>query len=620
MKKVLLPTILLVLAYGFWISPDFKEISAGVAIFLFGMLALEEGFKAFTGGLLERLLRTTTDKVWKSLTFGIVSTTLMQSSSLVSVITISFLGAGLIGLAAGIGIIFGANLGTTTGAWLIAGFGLKVKISAYAMPMLVFGIVLIFQKSRSLKGVGYILAGLGFLFLGIHHMKEGFEAFRDTIDLTAFAVSGYTGVFLFTLLGVAATVIMQSSHATLVIIITALAAGQVTYENALALAIGANIGTTITAILGAMSSNVQGKRLAGAHLIFNVTTAAIAIAFIHQIGQVVNLISGWVGIADDDYTLKLAVFHSVFNTIGILVMLPFISHLVALLTRTMPEKAVAAAVPMYLNDSVIELPDTAIEAVRKETVRLYDNAFRIIAHGLNLHRREILSEEDFRDVVKRSRKPITIDLEEEYETNVKGLYSEIVNFISRAQVVMTEEQADVLFKLRAAGRDIVEAIKDTKHMHKNLARYTAADNPDIRAEYNKIRIQLGEVLRLLNDAREHVDDPSVTLSFDSLRVEMEEQDSTRNGKLESLIRDKKITPAMATSLMNDATYAYDVAKNLLQLGQVLFAPVDQAMQQAEQEILLNEEEIEAIRAALHEGQSPSLKDVANENIKAAEKN
>jgi len=158
-RKIFLPTILIVLAYGFWISPDFKEISSGVAIFLFGMLFLEEGFKAFTGGLLERILAKTTDKLWKSLSFGVISTTFMQSSSLVSVITISFLSAGLISLAAGIGIVFGANLGTTTGAWLIAGFGLKVKISAYAMPMLVFGIILVFQKSIHLKGIGYILAG-----------------------------------------------------------------------------------------------------------------------------------------------------------------------------------------------------------------------------------------------------------------------------------------------------------------------------------------------------------------------------------------------------------------------------------------------------------------------------
>ena len=128
LKKVILPTIFLILAYGFWVSPDFKEIAAGVAIFLFGMLFLEEGFRAFTGGVLERLLKNSTDKLWKSLSFGIVTTTIMQSSSLVSVITISFISAGLITLVAGIGIIFGANIGTTTGAWLIAGFGLKAAI------------------------------------------------------------------------------------------------------------------------------------------------------------------------------------------------------------------------------------------------------------------------------------------------------------------------------------------------------------------------------------------------------------------------------------------------------------------------------------------------------------
>ena len=282
LRRILLPTIFVTLAYGFWVSPDFKEIAAGVAIFLFGMLFLEEGFKAFTGGVLEGLLRHTTDRLWKSLSFGVVSTTIMQSSSLVSVITISFLGAGLIGLGEGIGIVFGANLGTTTGAWLVAGLGLKVKISAYAMPMLVFGIILVFQKNAAAKGVGYVLAGLGFLFLGIHHMKEGFEAFRDSIDLAAYAIPGIKGLIVFSLIGVAATVIMQSSHATLVLIITALAAHQITYENALALAIGANVGTTITAILGAMSSNVEGKRLAGAHLIFNVVTGVIAIVFIQQ--------------------------------------------------------------------------------------------------------------------------------------------------------------------------------------------------------------------------------------------------------------------------------------------------------------------------------------------------
>ncbi len=593
-QKILLPTIFFFLAYGFWISPNFKEISAGVAIFLFGMLFLEGGFKAFTGGLLERLLRKTTDSTWKALSFGVVSTTIMQSSSLVSVITISFLSAGLISLAAGIGIIFGANLGTTTGAWLIAGLGMKVKISAYAMPMLAFGIILVFQKSKNLKGIGYILAGLGFLFLGIHHMKEGFEAFRHTIDLTAYAVAGYPGIFLFALIGIFATVVMQSSHATLVIIITALAAQQITYENALALAIGANVGTTITAIIGSMSSNIQGKRLAGAHLIFNMATGLIAILFIYQIAKGVDWISSSVGIADDDYTLKLAVFHSVFNTIGILVMLPLITSLVNFLMRTMPEKELSVAAPKYLNEASIELADTAIEAVRMETLHLYDNAFAIISHGLSLHRHDILSDKDMDKVITTSNNIIPIDIDAEYETSVKGLYNEIIKFISRAQTSMEADQADELFALRAAGRDIVEAIKDTKHIQKNMSKYIASDNEYIRAEYNKIRIYLGSVMRRLEDIQHKGNDSISILSLDTIKLEMKENDTTANGMVETLIRDGQITSLMATSLMNDTFYAYDVTKNLLQMGEVLFATGDQSMKAAERIIALNEDDIDEV--------------------------
>nr|MBC8157784.1 Na/Pi symporter [Alphaproteobacteria bacterium] len=155
LRRIILPVMLAVLAWGFWVSPEFKEIAAGVAIFLFGMMALEQGFKAFSGGVLEKLLNASTDRVWKSQAFGFISTAIMQSSSLVSVITISFLSAGLIALPAGIGIIFGANIGTTTGAWLVAGLGLKVEISVYALPLIVFCGGLGFQEAKNLKGLGY---------------------------------------------------------------------------------------------------------------------------------------------------------------------------------------------------------------------------------------------------------------------------------------------------------------------------------------------------------------------------------------------------------------------------------------------------------------------------------
>ncbi|WP_028303351.1 Na/Pi cotransporter family protein [Oceanospirillum maris] len=593
MRKIILPTILAVLGYGFWLSPDFKVITAGVAIFLFGMLALEEGFKAFTGGLLEKLLKRTTNKLWKSLSFGVVSTTLMQSSSLVSVITISFLSAGLISLTAGVGIIFGANLGTTTGAWLVAGLGLKVKISAYAMPMLVFGILLIFQKSKELKGIGYVLAGLGFLFLGIHYMKEGFEAFKDTIDLTAYAVEGYAGVFLFTLIGLFATVVMQSSHATLVLIITALSAQQITYENALALAIGANVGTTITAIIGSLSANFEGRRLAIAHLIFNATTGFVAILFIYQLTAAVDSVSAMIGIANDNYTLKLAVFHTIFNSIGVALMLPVIPAMVRFLQRVIrDDKASETSMPRYLNQAATGLPETTLAAVRQETLHLYDNAVGIIAGGLSLKLDDIHGSQPLEEVIFNSRNVIPTNIDQQYQDSVKSLYAAIVDFSSDYQGAMSSSQVEELFRLRAAGRDIVEAIKDTKHLQKNLSRYFLAENPYIQHEYNTIRMRLASVLRELHKVRNKKgNDSTIILSLDRLRLDMEEYDQNLNQSLSSLIRQKLINGPMSVSLMNDSGYASDVTRKLVMMGGTLFSHSDLTVKNIEQSLSLDDEEL-----------------------------
>ena len=591
LRKILLPTIFLILGYGFWVSPDFKVIAAGVAIFLFGMLSLEEGFKAFTGGILERILQRTTNRLWKSLSFGVLTTTVMQSSSLVSVITISFLSAGLIDLASGIGIIFGANLGTTTGAWLVAGLGLKVKISAYAMPMLVFGVILVFQKSRSLKGAGYILAGLGFLFLGIHYMKEGFEAFKEAIDLAAYAMPGLRGLLVYALLGVAATVVMQSSHATLVLIITALAAQQITYENALALAIGANVGTTITAILGAMSSNVQGRRLAGAHLVFNVFTGLVAIVFIQQFLQAVNATSGWMGIAEDDYTLKLAVFHTLFNLTGVVLMLPLTGKLVSVLERVMRGRERQVDEPLYLNDAAMELPESAMQAIRNEMRHLLKNAFALIEEALSLKGAALDANQDLQAIIRRIPRVSKIDIETRYDHHIKGLYSAITAYISRVQASASEHYGEELYELRRASLNIVEAVKDIKHLQKNMVSFTASPNREIQAQYNRLRLQLARVLREMAQLAEQETEGTPQLSLDAVKLTIEEDDIIANGELDRLIRDNAITAEMATSLMNDSAYAYDVADHLIQMGRVLFTPSGQTSENVERELLLNEEEM-----------------------------
>ena len=603
-RRLVLPVIIGLLAYGFWLSSTFKDIAAGVAIFLFGILCMEEGFRAFTGGTLERVLRASTDKTWKSMAFGILTTTITQSSSLVSVITISFLSAGLIGLAEGIGIIFGANLGTTTGAWIVAGFGLKVNLSAYALPMLVFGVLMIFQQHHPLKGFGWILSGLGFLFLGIHYMKEGFAGFADHLDLTRYAVPGLAGLLLYSLFGMLATVVMQSSHATLVLIITALGAGQITYENALALAIGANVGTTVTAVLGALGASVDGKRLAGAHLIFNVGTGLVALFLINGYERAVDLVSESVGIPADDYTLKLAVFHTLFNSAGIISFTPLIGRMVMLLTRVIKGEKSMRDVPRYLNDASLGFPEVALTALRRETQHLFNNAFSIIAHGVNLRRAEISSQMNLADLLEPRGEIIEVDIDQQYELMVKDIYSANMVFYTRSAAKMPEDKAKKMQGLWQANLDIVAAIKATKHLRKNLVRYTRSNNPYIRKEYNRFRVRIGELLRDLTVLREENTDAVLLLSLDAIKVEIADHYRFSHKVVDGLIRDGAISAQMATSLMNDSLYVNEIMVRLLSMAGGLAASAT-AVDEQMPDLSLSADEVEQVVDQIHGKHSPA---------------
>ncbi len=591
-KKLLLPIILLLLTVGFWISTDFREIAAGVAIFLFGMLMLEDGFKLFSGGFLESMLERATSSVARSLSFGIVSTTIMQSSSLVSVITISFLSAGLISLVAGVGIIFGANIGTTTGAWLVAGFGLKVNISAYALPMLAIAIVLVFQKNKYLRGARFVLAGLGFLFLGIHHMKEGFETFKDQFDLSRFALTGLLGLLVYTMVGAAATVVMQSSHATMTLIITALAAGQISYENALALAIGANIGTTITAIIGALSANVQGKRLALAHLIFNVVTAGVALILIGPISMAVDVISAGVGIPDTDYALKLAVFHTIFNVLGVAIMLPLLNRLIGFLERTLPQAEEDLSKPRYLSEAVDEFPQTIEFAMRREVKHLYDNAVELIVHGLNLHRHDIFAAKDIAATVAGSRQPVEFDIDERYESRVKTLYSAIVEFATRVGAKdIPAGTVDNIYSLRDVAAQIVRAVKSVKHLRRNVTRYTERPQGAATEIYDQLRTEIARILVEIRrlELADPEDRSSLWLDQERLQVESDAQDT--NEIIDKLIRSNEIDAAIATSFLNDSQYAYSAMRDLLGAARSYYIETDDATAEVERILAREDEEL-----------------------------
>ena len=571
-RRAVLPAALLALAYALWVGADYIEIAAGVALFLFGMTCLEEGFKTFTGGALENILRRSTNRLWKSLLFGAGSTTVMQSSTLVSLITISFVSAQMITLAAGIGVIMGANIGTTTGAWLIAGLGLQVNISSYAMPMLVFGVVLTMQRSQAVKGAGYLLLGAGFLFLGIHYMKEGFDAFQGNIDLAAYSVSGYLGVLLFVMIGVLLTVVMQSSHATLLIIITALAASQVTYDNALAMAIGANLGSAITTALGGLAANLGGRRLAAGHVIFNLVTASVAVIFISQLAWLVEVLAGGIGIGQDDYLLKLALFHTVFNTLGVLLLAPFIKQLEAVLMKWIVQKPTSSEQPLYLYPEALETSQTAVSAVRSEVLHLMDNAFGLLSQGLSLNQDIIEGEASLEQAVKNTQKLQPLNIDQAYEEKIKSLHSEIVAFIAHARGhELTPGATAELYALRQASRNVVEAVKGMKHLHKNLSQHGLSQQSAVRERYDLIRLQLATMLRDLRQLLGEERDEVSALSVDAIRLSLQRANRRMIDELDELIRHRRIPATIATSVMNDETYAADIGHSLLDAAAVLLA-------------------------------------------------
>ena len=564
LKNIIGPLLFLNFAWFVVSNDDARTIIAGIAIFLIGMHYMENGFKLFSGGALEQVLERFTSTTPRAIGTGFLATAVVQSSSLVSVIIISFLSAELIGLTQAVGVVFGSNIGTTTTAWLVSSFGLKIKIAQYALPMLIFGVVMQFSRHKTYNGLGSVLVGLGFIFLGIAYMKEGFETLKEGLDLAEYAMAGYLGVFVYISFGAIATVVIQSSSATMAIIITALATGQIDYINALSLAIGANIGTTVTAALGALASNKNGKRLAVAHFIFNIATGLFAVIFIYQLKDLVDFLSPFLFISSTDDAMKLALFHTVFNVAGVLIVSPFIRGMVRYLETLFREEGKDGGQAKYLTDEVMEIPAAALAALRKETIHLYDESLKAIVHAMNLHRTEIFSDAAINEVVERSNSPIRIDIDRIYQQNLKKLYGEIIRYASISQAYMDQEGNSEIYELQLTARNIIEMIKDVRELQKNLDYYGKSNNIFIIEEYNKIRAQLVAVLRKIQQVREYEgDEENILTQIEVQRNQSNESEFSMNQEVDALIRENKIDSSAASSLINDIGFVHSISKKLL---------------------------------------------------------
>jgi len=579
LKKFILVAILILFGFLLFTYPTAKEIAAGVAILLFGMIMLEEGFRVLVSGPLQRLLQRSTDKLYKSLGLGFLSTAILQSSSLITVIVISFVSAGLIGLRAGIGIVFGSNIGTTATAWLVSSIGLKLDIAGLAMPLLAFGIVLVLQKSNRLKGTGKVLAGLGFFFMGIYFMKNGFDTYQDSFNLADFSMEGIKGLLVFTFIGVLLTLILQSSSATMALILTALAVGQITYTNSLALAIGANVGTTITAIIGSLGSNISGKRLAGAHSIFNIVTGVVALVFIGYLEDFVDLLCEWIGISQTNYTFKLSLFHTIFNLLGILIMLPLITPLIKVLHRIFRTKEGEDLIdqPHFLDETSKAYPQTALIALRNESKRLFENAaFRIISNGINIHRKAIFGDENIKNIVFRSRAEIKVNIEELYLQKVKNIYSQIIEYatITQSQFHMTPELNEQFALIKLANRNIVESIKALEEVRKNMTKFLNSENLAIQNQYDRLRVKISRIIRELYRLTQDQNPELHLLKLERLKSKSEKSDILFDGTLDKLIKEQAITSQMASSLANDSQHIALISKKMIEAGELIYIKQD----------------------------------------------
>ena len=571
MKKYLSYLLLIALGYLLYINDDSKYIVAGVGIFIIGMHFMEDGFKLFSGGILEKLISKSTDTTFKAVNLGVIATAFLQSSSLVSIIVISFLSAKIISLAGALGVVFGSAVGTTATTWIVSTLGLKIDIAALSLPMIIFGVIFRFYKNKNFQGLGNILLGLGFVFLGIAYMKDGFEDLKKGIDLAQFSMDGYVGILVYALIGMIATIIIQSSSATMALTITALATGQIVYINAMAIAVGANIGTATTAALGAMVSNANAKRMAVGLFIFKGITAIFTIILLYFIIDLVDYLAILFGIKEDDWAMKLAIFHTFFNLAGLVVFSFFIPKLVVFLKKMFVEdKETYIQKPKYLDSQVFAIPSIALKLTRKETIHLYDNASEVLSHAIMLHRHRYLGKNDISTVVKESTDIIELNIDDFYQTRIKSLYSDIIDYSTYFINDLDSEKRVYLYDLRSACRDIAEAVKNTKELQKNISKYLLSNNNYIKDEYNYIRESLAKTMNTINEIKNSKDEIDVLSKSELLKEYLKSLDVIATGRIDILIREKKIDKKMATTLLNDSAHAHNIIDKLINVAKILW--------------------------------------------------
>ena len=342
----------------------------GLGFFLLAVSMISNGLRLAAGDALRRILASSTETPIRGVASGVLVTGIVQSSSAVTVATIGFVNAGLLTLNQSLGVVYGANIGTTMTGWIVAAVGFSFKVEALALPLIGIGMLArILRPNSRLAPLGEALAGFGLFFIGVDLLRDAFETFSQNVDVARFAPQGGLGVLVYLLLGFFMTVVTQSSSAAIAITLTAATGGVLGINAAAAMVIGANVGTTSTAAFAVIGATANSRRVAAVHVIFNLLTGMVALALLPVLMWVVHSTGTVLGLQDIP-AVSLALFHTIFNVLGVLIMWPLTDRLATYLSTRFATEAERLARPQFLDRNVMATPVLAMEALNLELNRV----------------------------------------------------------------------------------------------------------------------------------------------------------------------------------------------------------------------------------------------------------
>ena len=517
---------------------DLWRLLAGLGIFLFGMFLIEESVRVLSGRAFRRIIRQYTAGRLKSIGSGALVTALLQSSSAVSLMVLAFVGAGVMSMENAIGVIMGSNIGTTLTAWIVAVLGFKIKIESFALPFIGIGAIgtIFFRPSSKLSLVGRLLIGFGFLFLGLDYMKASVESVAQHFDLNQ--IPNY-GLWFYVLVGTFMTAIMQASAATIAIVLTALNSQLITFDIGIAMVIGANVGTTITVLLGSMGGIQAKKRVAISHLAFNVVTGILAFLSIPMLVWISHFFL-------DTHTSPLmgvALFHTLFNVAGVIIFLPFVGLLSRMLIKSFPDYKPILTV--YIDKTPAEVSDAAIDALRKEIYHLLQECQ--LYHLRMLKIDEKLVFDDDTPFEKNLKRKITLD---DLYATIKLLHADIFTYYSQVQnQKLNEPEAKELERLIYASRNIMNALKNFKGIRQNMDEFDGSDNAYLNAQYKLFRKRLLELYNTMNRIIQIDDKEEQYRHLLAAFVHIEKEDNLFIRKISKAVSERSIQEIEIASLV-----------------------------------------------------------------------